>query len=377
MEEVDICIIGCGVVGLAIAARIARSGRKILILEKNSSFGEETSSRNSEVIHAGIYYPVGSLKARLCVEGRDRIYALSKEFGIPTKRIGKLIVARSAEEVKELEKLLKLGLSNGVSDLKIITGKELTLLEPNIQGFCALHSPSTGILDSHRLMQFFLGQAQSKGVDAVFSSPVRRVRKVGEKYIVTVGTRDDDSFDFSSRVVINAAGLYSHRIAESVGIDIDKAGYRLKFCKGEYFRVTGSSGQWVKRLVYPVPDKISLGIHITPDMEGNLRLGPSAHYLEESELNYNIDESARNGFAEDTQRLLPMLKPDQLVPDTAGIRPKLQGEGDPFRDFVIKEESDRGFPRFINLIGIDSPGLTSSPAIADEVAKLIDPFLRE
>ncbi len=375
MEEVDICIVGCGVVGLAIAARIARTGRKIIALEKNASFGEETSSRNSEVIHAGIYYPHRSLKARLCVEGRDRIYALSKEYGIPTKKLGKLIVARVPEEEKELERLMRLGHANGVADLHIISEKELKRLEPNIQGVSALLSLSTGIIDSHRFMQFFLGQAQSKGVDTVFSSPVRKIEKKGENYVVSVGFNEQDSFSFSSRVVINSAGLASHRIAESVGIDIDKAGYRLKFCKGEYFRVRGGSGQWVKRLIYPVPDHVSLGIHITPDMEGNLRLGPNAAYLEESNLNYNVDESARDAFAKDTQKLLPMLTADKLFPDTAGIRPKLQGPNEPFRDFVIREESDKGFPRFINLIGIDSPGLTSSPAIAEDVAKLVDACL--
>ncbi len=375
MEEVDICIVGCGVVGLAIAARIARTGRKIIALEKNVSFGEETSSRNSEVIHAGIYYPTGSLKAKLCVEGRDRIYALSKEYGIPTKKLGKLIVARVPEEEKELERLMKLGHANGVSDLHIISEKELRELEPNIQGVSALLSPSTGIIDSHRFMQFFLGQAQSKGVDTVFSSPVRKIEKKGESYVISVGSNEQDSFSFISRVVINSAGLASHRIAESVGIDIDKAGYRLKFCKGEYFRVRGGSGQWVTRLIYPVPDHVSLGIHITPDMEGNLRLGPSAAYLEESDLNYDIDESARDSFAEDTKKLLPMLTADRLFPDTAGIRPKLQGPKEPFRDFVIWEESDKGFPHFINLIGIDSPGLTSSPAIAEDVARMVDACL--
>ncbi|MBI4431756.1 MAG: NAD(P)/FAD-dependent oxidoreductase [Candidatus Omnitrophica bacterium] len=373
MEEVDICIVGCGVIGLAVAAGISKPGRKVIALEKNAGFGEETSSRNSEVIHAGIYYPAGSLKARFCVEGRDQIYALSGKWGIPTKKLGKLIVATVKEEEPELEVLLKHGLANGVTDLRIISGKELKQLEPNVRGTAALYSPSTGILDSHRLMQFFLGQAQSKGADIVFNSPVRKIQKVGERYAVSVSSSESDSFTFSARAVVNAAGLKSHRMAESVGMDIDKAGYRLKFCKGEYFRVRGGgSGQWVKRLIYPVPNKISLGIHVTPDMEGNLRLGPSAHYLDEAGLDYEVDESACEAFAKDTQRFLPMLKSDQLVPDTAGIRPKLQGPKEPFRDFVVCEESGKGFPRFINLIGIDSPGLTSSPAIADEVKRLID-----
>jgi len=376
MEKVDIVIIGCGVVGLAVAAEISDRRRKILVLERNGSFGEETSSRNSEVIHAGIYYPAGSWKARLCVEGRQKLYALSAEYGIPTKNLGKVIVARNSEEEKPLNDLLNKGYANGVDDLRLISKVELKRLEPHVAGSAALLSPSTGIIDSHRLMQFFLGQAQSKHTDVVFCSPVSAVSKEKDGYRVTVGTRPGDSFSFHARVVINSAGLSADKIASYVGIDIDQARYRLKYCKGEYFRLRGGTRGWVKRLVYPVPSKESLGIHITPDLEGGLRLGPGAEYVSESAMNYDVNEDSLDAFSRATKRLLPMLSSDKLIPDTAGIRPKLQGPGDPFRDFVIEEESSRGFPGFINLIGIDSPGLTSAPAIARIVAQLVEASLQ-
>jgi len=375
MEETDIIIIGCGVIGLAIAAEVTQPGRSVLILERNGSFGEETSSRNSEVIHAGIYYPKDSWKARACVEGRRLIYALSESYGIPTKRLGKVIVAQNEEEEKVLSNLLERGRANGVDDLELISQKQLRRLEPFVKGTAALHSPSTGIIDSHRLMQYFLGQAQSQGADVVFYSPVRALDKEAKGYRVTVGLNEESSFSLLTRVVVNAAGFMADQIAEKVGINVDEAGYRIKYCKGEYFRLQGIAKRWVKHLVYPVPNEVSLGIHITPDMEGNLRLGPSACYVKASQFSYDIDVSLREVFSNDIKRLLPTIPADRLVPDTAGIRAKLQGPGEPFADFVIQEERAMGFPGFINVLGIDSPGLTSSPAIAKHVAGLVDKSL--
>lgn len=370
MLETDVTIIGAGVVGLAIAARVAGPGRRVLVLEKNPGFGQETSSRHSGVIHAGIYYPEGSLKATLCLQGNALLYEICQRHGVPFKRLGKLIIATDPAEAEQLESLHQQGKRNGVAGLKLLSPKGLEAMETNVAGVAALLSPSTGIVDSHALMRLFLNQARERGAMVAFQTEVTAVEKRRDGYLVTV--REPGGQDsLATSVLINCAGLASQRIAEMVGIDAERAGYRLHYCKGEYFSL--SRGNLVQRLVYPVPETGGLGIHVTTDMEGRTRLGPNARYVDG--ISYRVDGSQRGPFCQAVQRFLPMIQYHDLEPDFAGIRPKLQGPGEGFRDFVIRHEQDKGFPGLINLIGIESPGLTCAPAIAEVVRGMVEGLL--
>jgi L-2-hydroxyglutarate oxidase LhgO len=373
-DRADITIIGAGVIGLAIAARIAKPNRHVYVLEKNQGFGLETSSRQSGVIHAGIYYPQGSLKAKLCVAGNRMLYDLGSRYGVGCRMTGKLIVAADDGEVGELEALLERGKRNGAADLKLLSSRELKAMEPNVSGVAALQSPSTGIIDAHGLMQYFVAQAVEKGAQIAYRAEVVGIAKVPQGYEVTVKDSGGESSFFTSTLV-NSAGLQSDRIAEMAGIDIEEAGYRLHYGKGEYFSLSRRQNTTVNRLIYPVPpaDIAGVGIHITFDLEGRVRLGPSVHYVDS--LDYAVDDSHHRLFYESARRLLPAIEYEDLAPEMAGIRPKLQGPGEAIRDFVISDEAERGLPAFINLIGIESPGLTAAPAIADYVADLIANYL--
>lgn len=369
MEEVEITIIGAGVVGLAIAAEVSE-GREVYVVEKNETFGQETSSRNSEVIHAGIYYPPGSLKARLCVEGNALLYELGERRGIGHKRLGKLIVATDDEEIEELEELLENGKKNGVR-LEFLSGGEAKKLEPKVNAVAAIFSPSTGIVDSYGLMKYFLEVARDNNATIVYKAKVVGIEKLNNRYKVTVEDTGGES-SFLTRVLINSAGLNSDRIAEVAGIDIVKSGYELHYCKGEYF---STSQDLAKMLIYPVPKQSEggLGIHVTPNLEGRIRLGPNAQYVDE--VDYKVDGKWKREFYDSVRKFLPSIEYDEMEPDFAGVRPKLQGAGDGFRDFVIRHEYDKGLEGFINLVGIESPGLASSPAIARYVRSMVDEIL--
>jgi len=369
MEEAKTTIIGAGVVGLAIAAELAEDG-EVYVLEKNETFGQETSSRNSEVIHAGIYYPPGSLTAQLCVEGNKLLYDLCKKYGIAHRKLGKLIIATNDEEIGELERLLENGKQNGAS-LEPCTRLEIKRLEPSVNALAAIYSPTTGILDSYGLMRYFIGKAKQGGAQIVYQAKVVGIEKFANKYKVTVEDSAGKS-SFLTSVLINSAGLNSDRIANLVGINLAEAGYKLHYSKGEYFSV---KKRLTKMLVYPVPksDESGLGIHITLDLQGRVRLGPNAYYVDE--IDYKVDEKHKQEFYDSAKVALPSLEYDDLEPEFAGIRPKLQGPGEGFRDFVIKHEDDRDLPGFINLIGIESPGLTASPAIAKYVRSIVDDIL--
>lgn len=373
MEKVDIIVIGAGVVGLAIAAEIAQAGREVYVIERHSTFGQETSSRNSEVIHAGIYYPPGTLKAKTCVEGNALIYELCEKNNIAHKKIGKLIVATSQSEVEQLEILFKRGNENGVKGLRLIDRAEIKKLEPYVDGISALYSPSTGVIDSHSLMQYFVNMAKSKGAEIVYGTNVVRIDKLSDGYKVGVIDTDGEYFSFITRILINSAGLESDKIAELVGIDIDKARYNLKYCKGDYFSVGNNKNKLVAHLVYPVPtiDGTTLGIHATLDIQGRLRLGPDDYYIPRGNPDYSVDESKKEVFYQSVKKFLPFIELDDLSAEQSGVRPKLQGAGEGFRDFVIQNEAEKGFPGFINLVGIESPGLTSSPSIAKLVLQLV------
>jgi L-2-hydroxyglutarate oxidase LhgO len=369
LAEIDVAIIGAGVIGLATAGEIAQRKKEVFVFEKNHSFGLETSSRNSEVIHAGIYYPENSLKTRLCVEGKSLLYELCDRHGIAYKKLGKIIVAVSENEITQLEKLYEQGRKNGVEDLMLLSRTELKTLEPNVEARAGLLSPSSGILDSHTLLKFLYSQAREKGAEFVFNTEIIGIERLETKYRVEIRDREGIS-TFISRVVINAAGLNSDRIAQLAGIDIAKAGYELHYCKGEYFSLSSKYRNLVNRLIYPTPEQAGHGIHMTLGLDGRVRLGPDAHYVEE--IDYRVDETQKEAFYNSVKRFLPPVEFEDLEPEFAGTRPKLQGPGETFRDFVITHEEKAGFPGLINLIGIESPGLTASPAIARYVSRMVN-----
>lgn len=370
MADTAVTVVGAGAVGLAIAARLAPRFPDLVVLERNERCGLETSSRNSEVIHAGMYYPTGTLKARLCVEGNRRLYELGARDGLPLRRLGKLITAVREDEVPELERLLALGRANG-AELRLITGAEALALEPNIRAVAALHSPNSGVLNAHALMDRFALAARDAG--AVIQTRAELVgleRRDGDYRLSVRAAGQIESF--TSESVVNAAGLDADTVAALAGIDVDAAGYRLHWCKGSYFSVSGLPPGLVTRLVYPVPDHVSLGVHALVDLGGRLRFGPDAEYLPARVPDYHVDEAKRSRFGDAVRRLVPSVADENLAPDISGIRPKLQAPGQGFRDFVIAEESARGLPGLVNLIGIDSPGLTASTAIAEHVERLLD-----
>ncbi|MBM3156254.1 MAG: NAD(P)/FAD-dependent oxidoreductase, partial [Chloroflexi bacterium] len=294
----DIAIIGAGVVGLAVAAQVVSQSRAVYVLEKNERFGLETSSRHSGVIHSGIYYPYDSLKAKLCVEGNSLLYEICRKHGIGYKKLGKLIVANSDEEVEQLRGLQERGKRNGAKSLKMLSKREMKKLEPNVEGVAALLSPWTGIVDSHGLMQHYIARAKDGGANIVYKTKVAGIEKVADGYGVTVEEDGRKGFSFTTQVLINCAGLYCDRIAELAGIDIAKAGYKLHYCKGEYFSVGNGKNRMVERLIYPVPEpKVTgVGIHVTLDLEGRMRLGPSVEYVDS--IDYSVDTRHKEAFYE-------------------------------------------------------------------------------
>jgi L-2-hydroxyglutarate oxidase LhgO len=368
LAEIDVAIIGAGVIGLATAREIAQEEKQIFVLEKNRTFGLETSSRNSEVIHAGIYYPEGSLKAKLCVEGKNLLYKLCGKHNIAHKKCGKIIVAADENEISWLEELCEQGRRNGVDDLVFLSRAEVKELEPKVEARAGLLSPSSGIFDVHNLLKFLYSQAREKGAEFVFGTEVTGIEKAGAKYKVHIEDRDGISA-FVANTVVNCAGLNSDKIAQFAGIDVAKAGYKLHYCKGEYFSLDSKYRNLVSRLIYPTPEQAGHGIHWRQALDGRVLLGPSAYYVEA--IDYAVDETQKQYFYDSARRFLPLVELEDLAPESAGIRPKLQGPGEAFRDFVIVHEEKAGFPGLINLIGIESPGLTASLAIARYVGRIM------
>ncbi len=370
MDKVDIVIIGAGVVGLAIAYQLSKMNKEIILLEKHEKFGMEASSRNSEVIHAGIYYPEVSLKARFCIDGNHLLYELCKKYNIPHKKTGKLIVANTKGERENVESLYQQGKENGVSGLELLSEPQIKNLEPNIQANFALLSCETGIIDTHQLMKFYETQSESNDVIIAYQSEVAGIQKNGDFFTLDIFDSNGELFQIVSSIVINSAGIFADKIASMAGIDIDKAGYRIHPCKGEYFSISNRHSGTIEHLIYPTPSDINLGIHATLRLDGTLTLGPSAFYV--NDINYDVDVAHQEEFFNSTKRFLPFLDYDDLSPEMSGIRAKLQAKGEPFRDFIIQEESEKGLIGLINLIGIESPGLTSAPAIAEYVEEIVN-----
>ena len=370
--DAEITIIGAGIVGLAIAEKISEKHENVFLIEKNLSFGQETSSRNSEVIHAGIYYTRDSLKAKLCAEGKWLLYDYCKKYDIPFNNCGKLIVATTQEEIAVIEGIRQTALGNGVDDILVLGKDQIAELEPNIFAMKALFSPSTGIVDTHSLMKQYETNAINNGCQIVYGSEVTGISQIKNGYKVELLDADKNYYSFSTGIVINSAGLTSDKVSELVGISDDSL--KIVFCKGEYFRINPPKNKLISRLIYPVPhpNMEGIGIHVTIDLGGGVKLGPDVKYLESNVYDYKLTASKQEAFYQSAKKFLPFLEFDDLAPEMAGIRPKIQKPGEQLRDFYIMEESDRGYPGFINLIGMESPGLTSSIAIAKYVNGLIN-----
>ncbi len=365
MDHVEIAVIGAGAVGLALAARLS-SNNSVVVLEKEDSFGRHTSSRNSETVHSGIYYPENSLKAKLCLRGNELLYAFMKDNDIAHSNCGKYIIASKDDEIPEIERLYRNGVANGVPGLRIADGAEIERVEPLVRAVAGVHVPTAGIMDSHGIMKRLETIAKDNGALFSYRSEVSRIEKTGTGFTVTTASGDSISAD----AVFNCAGLFSDIIAASAGIDIDSADYRLSFCKGEYYK--SDNVKKMNLLIYPVPspDGKSLGIHNRLFTDGSITFGPNAYYLDENRADYSMDEKYRVEFLYSVSTFMKCDVSD-LYPYDCGIRPKLQKPGEKFRDFVIVNEKDRGLHNLINLIGIESPGLTSCLAIAEYAESLL------
>jgi L-2-hydroxyglutarate oxidase LhgO len=371
MIQVDVTIVGGGMVGCAVAAESARRGLQTVLLEKEPRLACGVTARNSEVAHGGMYYPTGTLKARFCVHGRRLLKQFCAEAGVEYQEMGKLIVAVEPGEEPELERLLALGQANGVEDLRLIGAAELAGLEPRVRAVAALFSPRTGILDAEGAARAYGALAAERGAQVLTGARVTGLAPDhgGWRVDVTAGRRE--SWSHASRWVVNAAGLDADRVAEMAGLDVDALGLRQHWVKGSYFAVSPARAGMIRHLVYPVPpaDGSSLGVHVCLDRAGQLRLGPDLEPLAERREDYAVDADRRHGFYAGAVRFLPFLQEEELTPSMAGIRPKLAAHA--FVDFAVRrEEGDRA--GLINLIGIDSPGLTSGPALAEHVGTLLD-----
>jgi len=360
MDEVDVVVIGAGVVGLAIARALAQRGREVLILEAADRFGSGVSSRNSEVIHAGSYYPRGSLKARLCVAGRDLLYAFCSEHGVAHRRCGKLIVAAHDGQLAELERIRSAALANGV-ELTAIEGAEARALEPQLECAGALHSPLTGIVDAHGYMLALLGQAQSRGALLVCDSPVTGLALHADGFRVAVSGAAPS---LHARTLVNSAGLSAPQLARLMqGFPAERVP-TPHLAKGSYFTLSGRAP--FSRLIYPLPEPGGLGVHLTLDLAGRARFGPDVEWV--GELDYRVDPARAAGFYRGIRAWWPALVDGALEPAYSGIRPKITGPGEPAADFRIDGAGAHGVRGLVHLFGIESPGLTASLAIAEHVA---------
>lgn len=370
----DVLIIGGGAIGLAIFAEASRLGLVAVLLERHDSFGRETSSRNSGVIHGGMYYAPGSLKAKLCVDGRRLLYDYAESRKIPYSRCGKVIVAVDAAEKKGLEAILSSGIKNGVEGLRpLLAQDELDAMAPGVTGVMGLYSPETGVIDVHALMDALAADAEALGGMGVCGAEVVGLGMEQDGW--EINYRDSEGLgSIHASTVVNAAGLGAQKIMRLAGMNPNAADLTLYPCKGRYYAVHGESRKRIKGLIYPAPEQnlAGLGIHTLVDIGGGVKLGPDVEYIPESEeYDYGVDDSRRNAFFKSAKRYLPYLEEKDISPDMSGVRPKLSGPGQPVRDFYIADESRRGLPGFINLAGIESPGLTACLAIGNMVAGMI------
>ena len=364
MERVDCVVIGAGVVGLALARRLAQGGHEVIVLEAEDRIGTGISSRNSEVIHAGIYYPAGSLKARLCVAGNRALYAYCADRHVAHQRCGKLIVATATSEVEDLHRIQGHAEANGVLDLQWLSAAETRQLEPRIQCCAALLSPSTGIIDSHGLMRALRMDAEAAGATVVLKCPVLGGQSTAEGVVIAAG--GNEPMTLLAQRVYNCAGLAALALARTFEGSHMEALPPLptRLAKGNYFSLSGAAP--AARLVYPVPVPGGLGVHLTLDLGGQARFGPDVEWVDRED--YTVDPHRADGFYAEVRKYWPELPDDALQPAYAGIRPKLHGPGEPAPDFLIQREDAHGLPGLVHLFGIESPGLTACLALAEEVA---------
>lgn len=365
-DFVECAVIGAGVVGLAVASALARSGREVVIIEQEEVFGSGTSSRNSEVIHAGIYYPPGSLKARLCIAGKHKLYEFCRRRAVAHRKCGKLIVATSDAQIAELEAIMRRAESCGVDDLSLRSAAEIQAMEPALSCVAGLVSPSTGIIDSHGLMLSLLGEAEEHGAVIAYGTKVSRIEPTGDGALLFVNGEERPTL--RAGMLVNSAGL------DAVALAGRMAGFPREhipsshYAKGNYFTLTGKSP--FSRLIYPVPEPGGLGVHLTLDLAGQARFGPDVEWIDAPA--FEVDPKRGDKFYAAIRRYWPGLRDGALEPGYAGVRPKLSGPGEPAADFVIAGPETHGVGGVINLFGIESPGLTASLAIADEVLLLAD-----
>jgi len=365
MDELDCVVVGAGVVGLAVARSLALAGREVVILEANDAIGCETSSRNSEVIHAGIYYRPGSLKAQLCVEGRQKLYAYCAERGVAHSRCGKLIVATAPEDEEQLKRIHAQAEANGVHDLQWLNEREAVALEPALRCSVALLSPSTGIIDSHGLMLALQGEAEAHGATLALKSPLQRGRVTGAGIELDVG--GDEPMTVRARNLVNSAGLGAPQVAGAMHGLAHEHVPTAYLCKGNYFTLPGKPA--FSRLIYPVPEAAGLGVHVTLDLAGQMRFGPDVQWIDK--LDYSVDPKRADVFYAAIRRYWPDLPDGSLQPSYCGVRPKISAAHEAAQDFVIQGPSEHGVAGLVNLYGIESPGLTSALAIGDRVAAML------
>ncbi|CAG4907218.1 NAD(P)/FAD-dependent oxidoreductase [Paraburkholderia gardini] len=364
MDQIECVVIGAGVIGLAVARALAARGREVIVLEAAEAIGVGTSSRNSEVIHAGLYYPRGSLKASLCVRGREMLYDYCETHGVPHQRCGKLLVATARNQVPQLDSILARGKENGVLDLVRISGDEARALEPALECVEAVFSPQTGIVDSHQLMLALQGDAGRSGAMFAFHAPVDAVEANNGRFVIKVGGVAPTTI--SAACVINSAGLQANRLACSIrGLDARHVP-PLYLARGNYFSVSGRAP--FSRLIYPMPNDAGLGVHLTIDLGGQARFGPDVEWVDT--ISYDVDPRRAESFYAAIRAYWPQLPDGALQPAYAGIRPKLSGPGEPAADFLIQGPAAHGVRGLVNLFGIESPGLTASLAIAQRVCEL-------
>jgi L-2-hydroxyglutarate oxidase LhgO len=366
MEKIDCAVIGAGVIGLAVARALAARGREVLILEAASAFGTGISARNSEVIHAGIYYPAGSLKAQFCVAGRAMLYGYCAERGIAHRRCGKLIVAGNEAQREQLSRIAAAAAANGVDDLRPLSRDEARALEPALECRAALLSPSTGIIDSHALMLSLLGDAERDGAVLAVKSPVSGGEIAADGIVLEVGS-EGASMQLKAATVVNCAGLGAQGVAHGLlGLPAESVP-PLSYAKGNYYALAGRAP--FAHLIYPVPEAAGLGVHLTLDLGGQARFGPDVEWIDA--IDYTVDPKRAEAFYAEVRRYWPQLPDGALLPAYAGIRPKPHMPGDAARDFLISGPAEHGVPGLVNLYGIESPGLTSCLALAEHVAGVV------
>jgi len=371
LDHIDTCVIGAGVVGLAIGRALSLRGAEVLVIDREADFGQGVSSRNSEVIHAGIYYPRDSLKARLCVRGKQLLYEYCAAHHVGHARCGKLIVATHRDEEEILEEIRQKASANGVDDLAWWSGERLREGEPNVKATLALFSPSTGIIGSHALMHAYLADLDRGGGAFVGQTEVMKVDRRGGDFEMVCSAAGNE-YRFTARVLVNSAGLGAQAVAGRFEFLNPATIPPVYYCKGNYFTLNGRNP--FCHLIYPVPEKTGagLGVHATIDLGGQVKFGPDVEYVQTED--YQVSVTRLEQYYEAVRRYYPALADGQLAPGYVGIRPKLQGPGDPPADFVIQGESAHGIERLVQLYGIESPGLTSSLAIADYVDELLEAY---